>query len=174
MKLYLPAFVGIVVLFGGSCAPSSEPRGDAAPAATAAVPANETENTIVQLERDWVAAIVNKDTAALDRLLATDFAGTSPTAHTFTKFEALDDLKGGKYVVEKMALDDVSVTVYGNTAVSFTSQEEKSSYEGQNTSGHYHFTDVWVKNGGQWQVVASHGTRYDRAAEDERTAEIED
>jgi hypothetical protein len=42
----------------------------------------------------------------------------------------------------------------------FTSQEEKSSYGGKDTS-HYHFTDVWVKEGGRWQVVASHGSRFD-------------
>jgi ketosteroid isomerase-like protein len=60
-----------------------------------------------------------------------------------------------------MDLDEISVNVYGDTAVSFTSQEEKSTYGGRDTRGHYHFTDVWVKKGGRWQVVASHGSRFD-------------
>jgi hypothetical protein len=79
------------------------------------------------------------------------------------KTNAIDDLKNTKYVVEAMKLDAVSVNVYGATAVSFTSQEEKSRYDGTDTSGHYHFTDVWVKTQGRWQAVASHGTRYDQS-----------
>ena len=34
---------------------------------------------------------------------------------------------------------------------------------GKDTGGHYHFTDVWVKKGGRWQVVASHGLRFNEA-----------
>lgn len=84
--------------------------------------------------------------------------GTSPTAHTFSKEIALQDLRSGKYVVNKMDLDDAAVNTYGDDlAIAFTSQEEDS---GQDTSGHYHFTDVWLRRNGRWQVVASHGTRY--------------
>ena len=136
----------------------------AAPAVTAAAATEDVPAVISQLERDWIAAIEKKDAATLDRLLAEDFVGTSPTAHTYTKSNAIDDLKNAKYVVEHMKLDAVSVNVYGTTAVSFTSQEEKSSYGGVDTSGHYHFTDVWVKSDGKWHVVASHGTRYEKPA----------
>ena len=121
-----------------------------------------SSRAVTQLERDWVAAIVKKDTAAIDRLLAENFNGTSPTAHTYSKPMAIDDLKGGNYVVTRMELDEVSVNSYGNVAVVFASQEEKSSYKGQDISGHYHYTDVWVKMDGRWQAVASHGTRYDK------------
>src|SRR5262249_22099717 len=125
------------------------------------------EATIIQLEKDWVAAITSKDTSALDRLLADDFVGTSPTAHYFTKRQAINDLKSGNYVVTRMDLEEPSANLYGDTAVSFTSQQEQSTYAGKDTSGHYHFTDVWVKKNGKWQVVASHGTRYDRPAANE-------
>jgi hypothetical protein len=80
--------------------------------------------------------------------------------NTFTRSVALDDLKGGRYVVDSMDLDAISVNTYGDAAVAFTSQEEKSHYGADDTSGHYHYTDVWVKKDGRWQVVASHGTRY--------------
>jgi hypothetical protein len=36
-----------------------------------------------------------------------------------------------------------------DTAVVFTSQEEKSKYDGKDNSGHYHFTNVWVKCDGK-------------------------
>jgi ketosteroid isomerase-like protein len=126
------------------------------------------EGTITQLEKDWVAAIEKKDTATLDRILAQDFVGTSSTAHTYRKEDAIADIRDSRYVVDKMDLDEISVNVYGDTAVCFSSQEEKSKYEGKDTSGHYHFTDTWVKKDGKWQVVASHGTRFDKRAAGEK------
>jgi ketosteroid isomerase-like protein len=118
-------------------------------------------NTITDLERSWVAAIVMKDSATLDRLLATEFNGTSPTGTTYTKDMAIADIKAGVYVVDRMDLDEISVNVYGNTAVAFTGQREKSRSGGEDFSGHYFYTDVWVKKNGRWQVVASHGSRAD-------------
>jgi ketosteroid isomerase-like protein len=148
-----------------ACAENAQPKNEPPVAAAVAVaPAPESpekvEAEILQLEKDWVAAIVNKDLEALDRILASDFNGTSPTGSTFPKDRAIADLKAGSYIVEKMVLDEASVNVYGDTAVVFTSQQEKSKYDGKENSGHYHFTNVWVKRDGKWQVVASHGSRY--------------
>ena len=158
-----------VVLMASMCvawqstagAQSPRPAAAAVSATRAAAPAESgVEAAVTALEREWAAAIVKKDTATLNRLLAEDFTGTSPTAHTFTKTVAIQDLKDGKYAVASMVLDEVSVNVYGDTAVAFTSQKESSQYAGADTSGHYHFTDVWIKKGGRWQVVASHGSRF--------------
>jgi ketosteroid isomerase-like protein len=146
-----------------SCSQSAEPVAPPTPALTAQPVAESPEKAeaeITQLERDWVAAIVNKDPATLDRLLAEDFNGTSITGGTFPKRDAIEDIKEGTYVVESMDLDEVSVNVYGNAAVSFTSQKEKSKYAGKDSSGHYHFTNTWIKRDGKWQVVASHGSPY--------------
>jgi ketosteroid isomerase-like protein len=167
MSHHALAAIAIVAGIGAwACANPPGPQPNAAPA-TVASPAEDVSAVIVQNEKDWVAAITRKDAAALDRLLADDFVGTSPTAHTYTRTNAIDDLKNGRYIVEAMMLGEVSVNVYGNTAVSFTSQEEKSQYAGVDTSGHYHLTDVWVKKDGRWQAVASHGTRYDKLATNE-------
>jgi hypothetical protein len=118
------------------------------------------EQTIAKLERAWVSAIIDKDLGMLDELLAPEFAGTGPNGVTFSKGIAIADLKSGSYVVDKMSLDEISVNVFGDTAVAFTSQEEKSRYGDKDFSGRYHFTNVWVKRNGNWQVVASHGSRF--------------
>jgi ketosteroid isomerase-like protein len=141
-----------------SCAGPEETKALPAPS-IAATPPENVEDVITQLENDWVAAIVKKDVARIEGLLASDFNGTSPTGSTFPKSEAINELKNGNYTVESMTMDEVSVNVYGNTAVSFTSQQEKSKVNGKDNSGHYHFTNVWVNKDGAWQVVASHGSR---------------
>ena len=159
------AILGIGILAAGvwSCTSAPEKK-DTSSTAVAATPASteNVEQVITGLEKDWTTAIVNKDTATLDKLLADKFVGTSPTAHTYSKTDAIDDLKNGTYVVTVMDLDELSVNVFGNTAIAFASQEEKSKYDGKDTSGHYHYTDVWVKTDGKWQAVASHGSRFDK------------
>ena len=169
MRYHALAFIPLALSIGAwSCSTAPGTQTAAPPAVAASAAAEDVPATITQLEKEWVAAIPKKDAATLERLLADEFAGTSPTAHTYTKTNALDDLKNAKYVVDSMELDDVSVNVYGNVAVAFTSQEEKSHYAGTDTSGHYHYTDVWVKKDGRWQAVASHGTRYDAPAASEK------
>lgn len=132
------------------------------PAATEGAPAIGTsgtadvEATITALEQQWVAAIVAKDTATIDRLLAADFVGTT-NDRRYVKQQALDDVREGTH--ELLRLDDVQVRVYGNTAIADTDQTEKSQHDGVDFSGSYLFTDVWVKQGGEWKAVASHGSR---------------
>jgi ketosteroid isomerase-like protein len=151
-----------VALASGACTLPPPTPDETAPLPAVGTTGEDVEATIAQLERDWVAAIVKKDAAALDRLLAKEFSGVSPTAHYYNKEMAIDDLIRGTYVVEAMELDEVSVNPYGEFAVAFASQEEKSRYAGADASGHYHYTNVWVKRDGQWQAVASHGTRFDK------------
>lgn len=153
------------VLAAASCTQAKEDAAGAPasnPPAVATAGTEDVEATIAQLERDWVTAIVKKDEAALDRLLAEEFAGVSPTAHYYNKEMAIDDLTKGTYTVESMDLDEVSVNAYGDMAVAFASQQEKSRYAGNDISGHYHYTNVWANKDGRWQAVASHGTRFDR------------
>jgi hypothetical protein len=151
--------LGIGLLGIASC--TSEPVTEPAPITPAAdAPGGVTEASILALEERWVAAIVAGDTATIGSLLADTFVGTSPNAHYFTRDMAVGDLASGAYTVTSMELDEASANVYGNTAVAFTSQDEVSRYLDEDTSGHYHYTNVWVRLDGNWQVVASHGSRY--------------
>jgi ketosteroid isomerase-like protein len=118
---------------------------------------SDTEQALMQMERDWTAAALKKDTATLDKILADDWAGQNP-AGVATKGETLADLKSGDAKLESETLGDMKVRVFGDTAVVTGSDDEKSSYKGKDTSGHYTWTDVFVKRHGRWQAVASQGT----------------
>jgi ketosteroid isomerase-like protein len=118
----------------------------------------EVEQSLMQTEREWVEAAQKKDAATLDRILADDWVGQGPTG-TATKAESLADLKSGDNKLESITLGDMKVRVFGDTAVVTGSDDEKSSYKGTDTSGHYTWTDVFVKRQGRWQAAASQGTR---------------
>lgn len=116
------------------------------------------EQALMQMERDWTEAALKKDAAALDKILADDWVGQGPTG-VATKAQTLTELKSGDYKLESQTLGDMKVRVFGDTAVVTGSDDEKSSYKGKDTSGHYTWTDVFVKRQGRWQAAASQGTR---------------
>ena len=116
------------------------------------------EQALMQMERDWTEAQLKKNTAALDKILADDWVSQGPTGVS-TKAQSLADLKSGDNKYESVTLGDMKVRVFGNTAVVTGSDDEKSSYKGKDTSGHYTWTDVFVKRQGRWQAAASQGTR---------------
>jgi ketosteroid isomerase-like protein len=116
------------------------------------------EESIAQLEQDWVTAIIQKDTDVLNRIMADDFTAISPNGQRYTRFEAIADLRSGRYAVESMKLRNLNVRVFGDMALVTVYQNEKSKFEDEDCSGQYAFTNVWLYRNGFWQVVASHGT----------------
>jgi ketosteroid isomerase-like protein len=160
MKKILFVLLVVAFTFGiVSCAGVPE-ESKAAPTVSpvASTPANteDTPKVIMQLEREWIAAILAKDTAAIDRLLAADFIGTTNDQKYF-KEDAIEDVQTGMH--ESLELENLEVRVFGNTAIATMSQNEKSRHVKEDFSGRYLFTNVWVKTDGQWRAVASHGSR---------------
>jgi ketosteroid isomerase-like protein len=118
--------------------------------------AKSVEQTLIQLEHAWTDAVVKNDTAALGKILGDDWVGIGASGPT-TKAQLLADLKSGDMKFESQTLGEMKVRVFGDAAVVTGSDDEKASYKGKDTSGHYVWTDVFVKRKGQWQAVASQG-----------------
>jgi ketosteroid isomerase-like protein len=136
------------------CAREAPPPAAVAP--TTGVNTAQVEETIKNLEERWVAAIVARDTATVDRLLADDFVGTT-NDRRYVKQQAIEDVREGTH--EVLRLDDVQVRVYGDTAIVDVDQTEKSRHGTDDFSGTYLFTNVWLNRNGEWRAVASHGSR---------------
>ncbi len=119
-------------------------------------PAGDTVPIITQLEQDWGIAIVKKDMAAFDRIVAGEWMFSGPEGEQQTRAQNLADLQSGAYVCTAYKLDDLQVRAFGDTVVALGLETEKSTYQGQDISGQYRFTDVFVKRNGVWQAVATH------------------
>jgi ketosteroid isomerase-like protein len=115
------------------------------------------EQALLKMERDWTEALLKKDAATVDKILADDWVFQGP-AGTQTKAQALSELKSEDSKFDSITQGDMKVRVFGNTAVVTGSDDEKSSYKGKDTSGHYAWIDVFVKRQGRWQAVATQGT----------------
>ncbi len=145
------AIAGVVAgcTFGGRGLAADEATGSTNKAAM---------NTLIQIEHDWADALVKGDVTTWSRCLAQDWIGTTPEGSIVTKAGAYADLKTGLVVRSLFRLDDLKVRLYGDTAIVFGLETEKSKIHGKDMSGQYRFTDVFVKREGRWQAVASHAS----------------
>ena len=121
-----------------------------------------TEKTIAALEQQWAEGQRDGNSAAVAPLLAEDFINTDTSGQTHGKDKLLSNLKGGKW--EQNAINDVKVTVYGNTAIATGSWSGKGvDGDGAKIDRHERWTDTWVKMAnGKWQCVASQQTEVKR------------
>ena len=114
------------------------------------------KDTLVQIEHQWGDALVKRDVEAFGRCMADDWILTWSDGSRVTKAMALADLKEGALKIESLQFDDVSVRVYGDTAIVIGMVTERSKFRDKDTSGKRRFTDVFLKRDGRWQAVASH------------------
>jgi hypothetical protein len=82
-----------------------------------------------------------------------------PDGKVQTRAELLADLRSGALKVASSANDDMKVRVYPAAAVVTYRNFDKRTYKGTESSGQYRRTDVFVKKGARWLIVASQGTR---------------
>jgi hypothetical protein len=120
---------------------------------------NSVEQTLIQMEHEWSQADVQKDAAALNRILAEDWLGIDFEGTLLTKAQALRGIGSGSGSLESTVLRDMKVRVYGNTAVITGADTEKGEYHGKDSSGKYLWTDVFVRRNGRWQAVSSQSTK---------------
>jgi ketosteroid isomerase-like protein len=98
------------------------------------------EQTLMQMERDWGAAEIKKDYAAVERILADDWVGIDYSGNIVPKEQAIADLKSGTSTLASEVLGPMTVRVFGNTAVVTGSDTEKSTDRGKDSTGSY----VWT------------------------------
>jgi ketosteroid isomerase-like protein len=119
-----------------------------------------TELEIRAMEQLWNASRVKADVAALERILAPDWTVTHGDGTINTKSEYLADLKSGaRRFSGDVKEDQLTVRVYGDTAVVSGLSDSSVTYNGKPSGGALRFTRVYVKRDGRWVMIVSHATR---------------
>jgi uncharacterized protein (TIGR02246 family) len=112
------------------------------------------EQEVTQLTDQYIAALKGKDTAALERIWADDLTFITLRGDVQTKAQRLADIQSGANTFDSLETTDRTVRVYGNTAVMTSLTTLKGQYMGQEASGQFRVTNVFVRRGGGWQIVA--------------------
>jgi len=112
--------------------------------------------TIRALELKWTESYRQRSIDILSSLLAEEFVITVEDGNVYSKAGYISHTADSKVRVDIAEMSDLKVRIHGNTAVVTGSYHEKGVSEGKAYEYHDRLTDVWMKTGGKWQVVASH------------------
>ena len=113
----------------------------------------EIEQHIRQLNDEWVKAIVRADAAALDRIMADDFYFTYPLEGD-DKAQFIADVTAGDLRIEHITREQLSVRVFGSTAVLTARDSATWMYHGRELAGQYKILSVFAERDGRWQLCA--------------------
>jgi ketosteroid isomerase-like protein len=116
------------------------------------------EQALMKIEHDMLAALLKKDAATFGKYFADDAVLTTPDGAMQTKAQLLGEVKSGALVLESSSISDMKVKAHGDAAVVTYITTDKGTYKGQDISGRFRWTDVFVRRGGAWQLVAGQGT----------------
>jgi hypothetical protein len=112
------------------------------------------EKAVMDAEKQRFDAQVSKDYAVLDKLLADDLIYAHSNGNTDGKQSYIQSIRDGKSNYVGLQPQEQKVRVYGNTAVVNGIVQVKMNNNNQPTEFKLRYTDVYVKKGGQWQMVA--------------------
>ncbi len=113
------------------------------------------EQALIRIQQDWAEARVKGDSSYTRRLEVDDCAIVWPDGRVVNKKEDLQTMTGD-IVFGEFKIDDLQVRVYGETGIVVGQGKISAQKERQNLlSGKFVWTDTFVKQGGEWKVVAS-------------------
>jgi ketosteroid isomerase-like protein len=126
---------------------------------TAANNDSTAEKEVLGAMDAWKQATMKKDGAALEKLLHPDLTYSHSSGMTQTKADVIKAVTTGKATVEGIDFSDMTVRVYGKTALVKGVVDLHNSTDGKTTVAHLSILHVWIKDSHGWQMVARHATK---------------
>ena len=113
-------------------------------------------STIRALELKWTESYKEHNIDILSSLLAEDFVITIEDGSIYSKAGYISHSADPSTQAQVAELSELKVRLHGDTAIVTGAYHEKGKSNGKPYEYHDRLTDVWMKVGGKWQVVASH------------------
>jgi len=113
------------------------------------------QHGLLDLVQRWAAAEGKNDAAALDGLLAGEFAGVGPFGFILARDQWLARFANG-LVNRSFAVTDLQVRDFGTAAVGIGVLAQETSWQGSDNSGRFRVTLVAVQAAGGWRLAHVH------------------
>ncbi len=111
---------------------------------------------LLRINNQYDSALLRGDTVALGRLFTPDFTLVNPDGRLLNRQEQLLNVATSELKWESAHSENVSVRVYGNTAVLLGEFHGTGSYRGNQLTVHERYTTFWIKTDTSWQLTAEH------------------
>ncbi len=118
----------------------------------------ETIRQIVDLERQTKEASLHRDADFCERTLADDYVGVTPLGGIATKQDVVRARKSGQLRYDTIDITEMVVRIYGDTAIVTARADVKGHQLGEDFSGPYRYTRVWIHRAGHWETVSYQAT----------------
>jgi ketosteroid isomerase-like protein len=115
------------------------------------------EAELVELERQWMAAVRDRDVEFLEDLLAEEFTLITgrPGVEVRSRAEWLA-ITGGEYAIDEFGFQEIVARAYGDAGVVLSRYRQTARMGDQDRSAAYLMTDVFVRRDGHWRAVVRH------------------
>jgi len=117
-----------------------------------------TIREILDMERQAREASLRRDPDFSQKSLAEDYVAITPLGTVTTKQDTVSARKSGQLRYDSINVSDMVVRLYGDTAIVTARADVKGHQLGEDFSGPYRYTRVWVKRSGHWQAVSYQAT----------------
>ena len=117
-----------------------------------------TIREIIDMERQAREASIHRDAEFSRRTLAEDYVAITPLGQVTTKQDTVSFRKSGQLRYDAIDVSDMVVRIYGDTDVVTARADVKGHQMGEDFSGPYRYTRVWVRRTGRWQAVSYQAT----------------
>jgi ketosteroid isomerase-like protein len=114
----------------------------------------ESIRQIIEMEHQAREASLRRDVEFSQRNLAEDYVAITPLGQVTTKQDTVSARKSGQLKYDTINVTDMVVRVYGDTAVVTARADVKGHQLGEDFSGPYRYTRVWVRRTGHWLAVS--------------------
>jgi ketosteroid isomerase-like protein len=129
------------------------------PAAASQLSVKSDQEILIQLERDWVAALQRNDVKFVDGVLAEEFVATYGDGSRGDRKRELQLVGDFNQHVDSWEVDEFMVKVFRDTAVVWFTQRMVGPIQGKPTEITTRYMDVFVMRDGRWQCVASQSVK---------------
>ncbi len=113
----------------------------------------QAEQQLRQMNQEWVAALIRKDTAALGRLMDDRCIFTDALTGD-DKAQFLADIEAGDLQVDVLDRENVEIRIYGATGIVTSLDSADWRYNDRHLKGTYRTIHVYAKTAAGWQIVA--------------------
>ncbi len=119
------------------------------------------EDAVKQAERDWASAVVKKDYAVLDRVLADDMAYTHSDGRLDSKKGYIESLQSGKQTYNAAEHQSMDVRLIGKDVALVRARIRMTAASGGKPAVPANFSAlrVYQLRNGRWQMVAHQSAR---------------
>jgi ketosteroid isomerase-like protein len=125
----------------------------------APLPDQPAEAAIRQIERDTVAAYLDRDVDKLDRLWADEYGCFLSNGAVLTKPDSLEGLRSGRLRFDVLEVESLTVQVFGDFAVAWGRARVEGRDGSATLDGVDGFLTVYHRWQGRWQAITTHTSR---------------